>query len=76
MVERIGKTHRYQGTPAGLEALAALVVLRENAFRPLLAAAQEVRPSRGSQNTSALDRHYETIRAAMAGVFREPGVAA
>jgi len=44
MVERIGRTRRYQSTPAGLKAIAALVVLREKAIRPLLAAAQEIRP--------------------------------
>jgi len=53
-----------------------LVVLREKAIRPLLAATQETRPSRGSQNPTALDRHYVTIRGAMAGILRELGVAA
>jgi hypothetical protein len=53
-----------------------LVVLREKAIRPLLAAAQEIRPSRGSQNPTALDRHYETVRVGMAGILRELGVAA
>ena len=54
----------------------SFLVLREKAIRPLLAAAQEIRPSRGSQNPTALDRHYETVRAGMAGIFRELGVAA
>ena len=76
MVERIGRTRRYQSTPAGLKAIAALVVLREKAIRPLLAAAQEIRPSRGSQHPTALDRHYETVRAGMASIFRELGIAA
>jgi hypothetical protein len=76
MAERIGKTRHYQATPAGLKAIAALVVLREKVIRPMLAAAQEIRPSRGSQNPTALDRHYETVRAGMAGIFRELGVAA
>jgi hypothetical protein len=76
MVERVGKTRAYGVTQAGLKATAALVVLREKAIRPLLAAAQETRPSRGSQNPTALDRHYVTIRGAMAGILRELGVAA
>lgn len=76
MVERIGKTRHYQATPAGLKAIAALVVLREKIIRPMLVSAQEIRPSRGSQNPTALDRHYETVRAGMAGIFRELGVAA
>lgn len=76
MVERVSKTRRYQATPAGVKAIAALVVLREKAIRPLLAAAQEIRPSRGPQNPTALDRHYETVRVGMLGVLRELGVAA
>ena len=76
MVERIGKTRYYRSTPAGLRAIAALEVLREKAIRPLPAAVQEIRPSRGSQNPTALDRHYETVRVGMAGVLRELGVAA
>jgi len=76
IVERIGKTRHYQATPAGLKTIAALVVLREKVIRPLLASAQELQPSRGSQNATVLDRHYETMRAGMAGIFRELGVVA
>jgi hypothetical protein len=76
MVERVGRTRRYQAPTAGLKAIAALVVLREKAIRPLLASAQQIRPSRGSQNPTALDRHYETVRAGMAGILKELGVAA
>jgi hypothetical protein len=38
-------------------AMAALVVLRNKAIKPLLAAAQELRPSRGAQNPRALGAH-------------------
>jgi hypothetical protein len=53
--------------------MAALVVLRNKAIKPLLAAAQDLRRSRGAQNPKALDMHYETIRTAM---FKELGLAA
>jgi hypothetical protein len=76
IIRRIGQTRRYESLPKGLRAMAALVVLRNKAIKPLLAGAQEQRPSRGAQNPSALDRHYDTIRAAMRGVFQELGVAA
>ena len=56
--------------------MAALVVLRNKAIKPLLAAAQEECPSRGAQNPRAIDTHYETIRTAMRGVFQELGLAA
>jgi len=76
MVERVGKSRAYRATQAGLKAIAALVVLREKAIRLLFAAAQEIRASRGSQNPTALDRHYETVRVGMAAILRELGVAA
>ena len=76
IVRRIGQTRRYESMPKGLRAMAALVVLRNKAIQPLLAAAQELRPSRGAQNPQALDTHYDTIRTAMRGVFQELGLAA
>src|SRR5215469_9232755 len=76
IVRRIGKTRRYESLPKGLRAMAALLVLRNKAIKPLLAAAQELWPSRGAQNPRALDVHYETIRNAMQGVFQELGLAA
>jgi hypothetical protein len=51
--------------------MTALVVLRDKAIQPLLAAAQQTRPTRGAQNPTQLDMHYQTIRAGMQGVFHE-----
>jgi hypothetical protein len=76
IVQRIGQTRRYESIPKGLKAMAALVVLTNKAIQPLLAAAQELHPSRGAQNPGALDAHYDTIRTAMQGVFQELGLAA
>jgi hypothetical protein len=76
IVRRIGKTRRYQSTSSGLKAMVALVVLRNKAIKPLLAAAQDLRASRGAQNPRPLDKHYETIRTAMQAVFQGLGLAA
>ena len=76
IVRRINQTRRYESMPKGLRAIIALVVLRNKAIQPLLAAAQDLRPSRGAQNSRALDTHYDTIRTAMRGVFQELGLAA
>ena len=76
IVRRIGQTRRYQSTSSGLKAMVALVVLRNKAIKPLLAAAQDLRASRGAQDPRALDRHYDTIRTAMQAVFQELGLAA
>jgi hypothetical protein len=53
--------------------MVALVVLRNKAIKPLLAAAQDLHPSRRAQNPRPLDRNYETIRTAMQSVFHELG---
>jgi len=76
IVRRIGQTRRYESTPSGLRAMVALVVLRNKAIKPLLAAAQRRRKSRGAQNPRPIDKHYENIRTAMQGVFDELGLAA
>ena len=76
IVRRIGKTRRYEVVPKGLRALTALVVLRNKAIKPLLAATQELRPSRKAPNPRPLDQHYEALRTAMQGVFHELGIAA
>jgi len=44
IVRRIGQTRRYQSTSIGLKAVVSLVVLRNKAIKPLLAAAQDLRP--------------------------------
>ena len=76
IVRRIDQSRRYEPISQSLKAMTALVVLRNKAIKPLLAAAQQLRPTRGSQNPGALDRRYETIRVGMQGVFRELGLAA
>lgn len=76
IVRRISQTRRYESTSGGFKALVALVVLRNKAIKPLLAAAQRLRKSRGPQNPRPIDKHYETIPTAMQGVFEELGLAA
>src|SRR6266446_6434352 len=76
IVRRITQTRTYESTASGLRAMVALVVLRNKAIKPLLAAAQRRRKSRGAQNPRPIDRHYETIRMAMQRVFDELGLAA
>jgi len=56
--------------------MTALVVLRNKAIKPLLAAAQSLHPTRGPHNPKPIDNHYQTINRAMQGVFHELGLAA
>src|SRR5215469_6343780 len=76
IVQRIGRTCRYETLPTGLRAMTALIVLRNKAIKPLLAAARPLRPARGSHNPKPIDAHYQTIQGAMRGIFHELGLAA
>jgi hypothetical protein len=76
IIRRIGHTRRYEPLPTGLRAMTALLVLRNKAIKPLLAAAQPLRPTRGAHNPKPIDLHYYQIQAAMRGVFHELGLAA
>jgi hypothetical protein len=76
IVSRIPKTTRYEPIAEGLKAMTALVVLRDKAIKPLLAAAHQTRPTPGAQNPTQLDMHYQAIRVGMQGVFHELGLVA
>ena len=45
LVDREGRHAGYESTLRGLEALVALLVLRNKAIKPFLAAAQDLRPA-------------------------------
>jgi hypothetical protein len=47
--------YAYQPTSSRLKAIVALVVLRNKAIKPLLAAAQNLRPSGRAQNPTPLE---------------------
>ena len=49
--------------------------IRNKVVKPLLAAAHQSRPPRGSQNPTSIDRHYQTIHMSMHAVFQELGLA-
>jgi hypothetical protein len=76
LVRRIDSTRRYEVVSNGLKTLTALTVLRDKVMTPLLAAAEHAVPTRGAQNPTALDHHYETLRVGMHALFHELGVAA
>ena len=76
MVRRIDKTRRYEPIPDGIKAIAALVVIRDNVIKPLLATAMNHKPSNGPQNPTALDRHYESLRGNVRSLFQQLGIAA
>lgn len=75
MIQRIGKSRRYEATPSGLKAIAALVVLRTHVIEPLFACSMNGTPSRGVQNPTPLDQCYASLRTHMQDLLRQLGVA-
>jgi len=45
-----------------LRAMTALLILRDKAVKPLLAAAQPLHPSRGAHNPKPIEIHYQTLQ--------------
>ena len=76
MVQRVGRSRRYQATPSGLKAMAALVALRHHVILPLLASTMNHAPSRGAQNPTPLDQCYASLRMHMQDLLQQLGVAA
>ena len=76
IVCRVGHTRRYTSLASGLRAITALVVLRNKAIKPLLAADRALHLIRGGLNPKPIDAHYHALRFAMQGIFHELGIAA
>jgi hypothetical protein len=77
MLQKIGKSRRYEPLPEGLRSLTALLVLREKVIRPLLAGTTR-RPTPHSKpiNPTPIDHHYEALRTGMQNLFSVLGIAA
>ena len=76
MVRRIGHSRRYEATPSGLRAMAALVALRNHVIQPLLASSMNRMPSRGALNPTPLDQCYTALRTHMQDLLQQLGMAA
>ena len=76
MVQRVGRSRRYEATPSGLKAMAALIAMRDHVIRPLLASTMNRITSRGTQNPTPLDQCYASLRTHMQDLLQQLGVVA
>jgi len=76
IVHKIGNSRRYESIPQGLQALTALLLLREKIIRPLLAASSRPQPPSQPAHPTPTDHHYESLRSGMRLLFTELGMAA
>jgi hypothetical protein len=84
LIDKPGHSRRYQLLDHGLRTITALVVLREQVLKPLLAAASDPTASspakrklgRKPKNWRPIDEHYQTLRFAMRALFDDLHLAA
>jgi hypothetical protein len=60
MVHKIGSSRRYESVKAGLQAMTALVVLREKVINPLIAASQHPDPQTKLNHPTGRSRSGQT----------------
>ena len=76
LVAKIGKSHRYEPTPDGLSAMAAVWVLRDKVLQPLLAGTVSQETTAPPSEMGALDARYASVRTEMKLLLNELAIAA
>lgn len=62
LVQRIANSRRYRVRRPGIRTLAALLILRENVLKPVLAGVCRPKRGRPPSNIHPLDLHYQTLQ--------------
>jgi hypothetical protein len=76
LVEQVPGSRRYQVRAAGARTIAALVVLREQVIKPILAGTAGTRQGRPPKHWTRIDAHYQALRKEMQALFTDLGLAA
>jgi hypothetical protein len=76
LVERIDKTRRYWVRRPGIRTLAALLILREQVIKPVLAGVCRPKRGRPPKNLHPLDDHYQKLQREMLATLQTLKIAA
>jgi hypothetical protein len=76
LITRVGTTRRYQAPVSGVQTLAALLILREQVIKPVLAGAGQPKMGRPPKHIRALDVHYENLQWELRRTVETLGLAA
>jgi hypothetical protein len=76
VVHPIDHTRRYETVLDGLQAMVALLLLREKVIQPVLAGAGKPKPGPKPKNQSVIDAHYRTLQITLRNLFQAIGLAA
>lgn len=76
LVAKLGRSRRYQVVPAGIRAITALLILRNEVIKPLLAGVKTSSPCSKPPISTLIDQRYDKVRTDIQSVFEELGIAA
>ena len=76
LVERIGNTRRYRVRRPGIRTLAALLILREQVIKPVLAGVCRPKRGRPPKDLHPLDAHYQKLQCEMLATLQTLKLAA
>jgi DNA-binding transcriptional ArsR family regulator len=76
LVSKLPRSRRYSACPQALRALGALVVLRDQVIRPLLAGALRMELTTRPRHLAPIDKRYRALRRGMNELLCEVGIAA
>lgn len=76
LIAKLGSSHHYEARPEGIRTIAALLILRDQVIKPLLAGVATRKDGRKPKNQSSIDQHYQTLRTDMQNLFKELRIAA
>lgn len=75
-VRKIDGSRRYYVPPEAVRQMGALVILREQILRPMLAGVCKPKTTPKPKNLTPIDQHYEAVRQGMFTLFEDLGIAA
>ncbi|HEY5985404.1 MAG TPA: hypothetical protein VIV12_03320 [Streptosporangiaceae bacterium] len=76
LVVKPGRSRRYHASPEALRTITALLVLRDQVVKPILAGVRVPRRGRKPATWTRTDQHYEALRLEMKALFDDLGIAA
>ncbi len=75
-VDKVPKSRLYSVTSAGLQAMAALLVITDKVIRPVRSGAGKPRRAKTPKHLSVVDRHYQKLQMEMRALLQSLGVVA
>ena len=76
LLTKLEPRRRYAPSAEAVRSMTALLVLRDQVIRPLLAGVRTPRQGRPPSTWTRLDQHYQTLRLDLRALFKELGVTA